>query len=150
MKGILRKSVIGLAAVAVGAVTFAAPASALGPAPCSAMASIIRSGHNILVPVTKGSPSCQMGRTYAVANEKVVSQFQVGLKSCYPNLNMASPYSDEKVGSLVADGSFGPRTEAALKAVQRYTGAADDGIYGPNTRDHIKFLDADRRGCHAY
>lgn len=147
---ILRKSAIGLAVLAIAAVTFAVPASAAGPAPCSRMTLMNRSGHDIHVPTVKDSTSCQMGRDYAVADEKVVAQFQTGLKVCYPNLRMASPYSNESVKDLSADGSFGPRTEAALKAVQRHTGAGADGIYGPNTRDHIKFLALDQRNCYAY
>jgi len=147
---ILRKSAIGLAVLAVAAVTFAVPASAAGPAPCTQMTTMNRSGHDIRVPTVKGSSSCQMGRVYAVADKKVVFQFQTGLKVCYPKLRMASPYSDEWVGDLEPDGSFGPRTEAALKAVQRYTGAGADGIYGPNTRDHIRFLATDQRHCYFY
>jgi peptidoglycan hydrolase-like protein with peptidoglycan-binding domain len=69
---------------------------------------------------------------------------------CYPTLNLASPYSSEKVGDLYADGSFGPRTEAALKAVQRYIGTDPDGIYGSNTRDRMKFIDDRNRNCYAY
>lgn len=147
---ILRKSAIGLAVLAIAAVTFAVPASAAGPAPCSRMTLMNRSGHDIHVPTVKDSTSCQMGRDYAVADEKVVAQFQTGLKVCYPNLRMASPYSNESVKDLRADGSFGPRTEAALKAVQRHIGTAADGIYGPNTRDRMKFTTPDRVYCYGY
>ncbi|WP_198680395.1 peptidoglycan-binding domain-containing protein [Lentzea terrae] len=150
MKWLLRKSAIGLAMAAVGAVTFAVPAAGADLATCSGFTSMNRGGHIIHVPTVKGSSSCQMGRDYAVADKKVVHRFQLGLKSCYAKLNLASPYSDEKIESIDADGSFGPRTEAALKAVQRHTGADVDGIYGPNTRDHIKFLAADGRNCYAY
>lgn len=51
---------------------------------------------------------------------------------------------------LHADGNFGPRTEAALKAVQRYIGTDPDGIYGPNTRDRMKFTTPDRVHCYRY
>lgn len=151
MKGILRRSVIGLAAVAMGAVTFAAPASAgSSPGPCTAMAQVIRGGKAIEVPTAKGSVTCQIGRALA-ANEKIVAQFQATLKVCYPKLNLARPYSDEKVGNLDADGSFGPRTEAALKAVQAHIGTDADGIYGPNTRNRMKFRVAPSgHTCHAY
>ena len=40
---------------------------------------------------------------------------------------------------LDRDGSFGPRTEAAVKGVQNYIRSAPDGIYGPHTRDRMKF-----------
>ncbi|NUT53363.1 MAG: peptidoglycan-binding protein [Saccharothrix sp.] len=150
MRGILRRSAIGLAAVAMGAVSFAAPASAeadLGP--CAQMTLMKRSGHTIFVPTFKGSSLCQLGRAYP-APVKVVYLFQEGLKTCYGHLNLASPYSDEKIANLDVDGSFGPRTEAALKSVQRNAGADVDGIYGPNTRDHIRFRSSDTRNCYAY
>lgn len=151
MKVMLRRSAIGLAAVAMGAVTFAAPASAgPSPGPCTGMASVIRGGHALQVPVAKGSVTCQIGRASA-ANEKIVSQFQATLKACYPKLNMARPYSDEKVGNLSTDGSFGPRTEAALKAVQTFIGTDSDGIYGPNTRNRMSFRpSAGGRVCYPY
>jgi peptidoglycan hydrolase-like protein with peptidoglycan-binding domain len=37
-----------------------------------------------------------------------------------------------KIG-VVADGNFGPRTEAAVRAFQRERGVVPDGIVGPNT-----------------
>lgn len=140
-----------LVALAVGAaaIAFSAPASAAEPPRCTTMTEMARSGHTIVVPTTKGSASCQIGRDYA-ANATVVSRFQFTLRRCYPTLNLASPYSNEKVGDLDADGSFGPRTEAALKAVQRYIGTDPDGIYGPNTRDRMKFTTPDRVHCYGY
>ncbi|GHA89376.1 peptidoglycan-binding protein [Streptomyces termitum] len=37
------------------------------------------------------------------------------------------------------DGDFGPGTEAALKRVQAGLGLTADGVYGPNTRDALKW-----------
>ena len=39
---------------------------------------------------------------------------------------------------LAADGAFGPKTEAALKAFQRANGLAVDGIYGPQSASALK------------
>lgn len=36
-------------------------------------------------------------------------------------------------GELVVDGDFGPKTEAAVRALQREHGLADDGFVGPDT-----------------
>jgi peptidoglycan hydrolase-like protein with peptidoglycan-binding domain len=146
-----RGRALGLVALAVGAaaVAFATPASAAEPPRCTTMTDVVRSGHTIAVPTSKGSTWCQIGRDYA-ANATIVSRFQFTMRRCYPTLNLASPYSSEKVGDLYADGSFGPRTEAALKAVQRYIGADPDGIYGPNTRDRMKFTTPDRVHCYGY
>lgn len=146
-----RGRALGLVALAVGAATIAlsTPASAAEPSPCASMTEMVRSGHTIVVPTFKGSTLCQIGRDYA-ANATVVSRFQFTMRRCYPSLNLASPYSSEKVGDLSADGSFGPRTEAALKAVQRYIGTDPDGIYGPKTRDRMKFTAPDRVYCYGY
>ena len=135
--------------VGAAAIGFSTPASAVEPPRCTAMTEMVRSGRTIVVPTAMGSPSCQIGRDYA-ANATVVSRFQFTMRRCYPSLNLASPYSNEKVGDLSADGSFGPRTEAALKAVQRYIGTDPDGIYGPKTRDRMKFTAPDRVYCYGY
>ncbi|MCC8250962.1 peptidoglycan-binding domain-containing protein [Saccharothrix luteola] len=76
--------------------------------------------------------------------------FQATMVKCYGGLRLASPYEDELIRDLDADGSFGPRTEAALKAVQKSIGATVDGSYGPNTRDRMKFVDDRSRYCYAY
>ncbi|GGS34207.1 MULTISPECIES: peptidoglycan-binding domain-containing protein [Actinokineospora] len=147
-----RRCAAGLAAAALGtaiAAATAAPASAATLAPCTTLTEMTRSGHDIMVPTLKGSVSCQIGRDFA-ANRTVVSRFQFTLRRCYAGLDLASPYSDEKVGELTADGYFGPRTIAALKAVQRHIGTAADGIYGPNTRDRMRFLTPDRVSCYHY
>ncbi|ONI91913.1 hypothetical protein ALI22I_06495 [Saccharothrix sp. ALI-22-I] len=104
----------------------------------------------IMVPASSGnSLTCLIGRGL-VANYKIVVQFQVTMVKCYGGLRLASPYRDEFIRDLDTDGSFGPRTEAALEAVQTYIGAGVDGSYGPNTRDRMKFRDNLDRSCYAY
>ncbi|ONI91914.1 hypothetical protein ALI22I_06500 [Saccharothrix sp. ALI-22-I] len=146
-----RGRAFGLVAVMVGAaaIAFSAPASAVELPRCTTTTDMVRSGHTIRVPTTKGSPSCQIGRDYA-ANATVVARFQFTMRRCYPSLHLAPPYSSEKVGDLDYDGSFGSRTEAALKAVQDYIGTDPDGIYGPKTRDRMKFVTPDRVHCYSY
>ena len=148
----LRRGAVGLAALVLGAVAvvaFAAPASAAQPPPCTSWTEVTRSGHALMVPTVKGSVSCRIGRDFTVSTT-VVSRFQYTLRTCYPGLRLASPYSDEKVGTLATDGTFGPRTEAALKAVQSHIGTAADGIYGPDTRDRMRFVNTTRTGCYGY
>ncbi|MER5264959.1 peptidoglycan-binding domain-containing protein [Actinosynnema sp. NPDC002837] len=147
----LRYGAAGLVAAALGAVVVvsAAPASAAVAALCTTTSEVVRSGRTLMVPTVKGSTTCTIGRDYA-ANTSVVSRFQSMMSRCYPDLDLAWPYSDEKVGDLSNDGSFGPRTEAALKAVQRAIGTADDGIYGPNTRDRMKFPKPATDTCYQY
>ena len=110
----------------------------------------ISGGHVILVPANSGNSSvCLIGRGLA-ANYKIVTQFQVVMIRCYGGLRLASPYQGELIRDLDADGSFGPRTEAALKAVQSHVGTTPDGSYGPMTRDRMKFRDDRDRGCYGY
>ncbi|SDH30964.1 hypothetical protein SAMN05216553_1197 [Lentzea fradiae] len=52
------------------------------------------------------------------ANTAVVTGLQRGLIQCCPGVRPAAPYSGEFVCDLDRDGSFGPRTEAAVKGVQ--------------------------------
>ncbi len=146
-----RQGAAGLAALAMGAaaITFSTPASAATLPPCATTTEIVRSGHEIMVPTSKGNTSCLIGRSFA-ANTTIVARFQFTMRRCYPNLDLASPYSSEKVGELAVDGSFGPRSEAALKAVQSAVGTTADGIYGPKTRDRMKFLTPNRSNCYRY
>lgn len=41
------------------------------------------------------------------------------------------------IGTVTEDGRFGPNTEAAIRAFQRFVGLNDDGVIGPQTR--LKF-----------
>jgi peptidoglycan hydrolase-like protein with peptidoglycan-binding domain len=42
--------------------------------------------------------------------------------------------------NIDTDGIFGSQTMAALEAAQRSAGITPDGVYGPQTRDHIRWL----------
>ena len=42
---------------------------------------------------------------------------------------------------LTIDGDFGPLTQVAVRVAQRDAGVTQDGVYGPQTRDHIKWWD---------
>lgn len=68
----------------------------------------------------------------------------------YPTINLVYAMKGEQVirlqkclnkimgAKLETDGSFGPATEACVKAFQRRYGLAVDGSVGPKTRDKIK------------
>lgn len=47
---------------------------------------------------------------------------------------------------ITVDSDFGPATQQALKNVQAELRISADGIYGPQTRDHICWPDADYPG----
>ncbi|WP_235998953.1 peptidoglycan-binding domain-containing protein [Qaidamihabitans albus] len=107
-------------------------------------------GHAISVPAASGnSTSCLIGRGL-VANTAIVVQFQYTMIRCYGSRYLAAPYQNERIRDLATDGSFGPRTEAALKSVQKAVGTTADGTYGPNTRDRMRFVSRDGRDCHPY
>ena len=148
----LRRIGVGVATVLMtgaGLVVSAGSASAEIPLCTKVIMFHAPSGNSIEVPVNDGSrPVCLLGRDL-VANTKVVVQFQSTMIRCYGGLNLASPYQNEKIRDLSADGSFGPRTEAALKAVQKNIGVTADGTYGVITRDHMSFVSSNGR-CAPY
>ncbi|WP_167979860.1 peptidoglycan-binding domain-containing protein [Lentzea indica] len=138
----LRRAGLGIAAAALavsGMAVSTGSASAATPL-CEKMITYTNQVKDrIVVPVTNsGLITCTIGRGLA-ANTTVVAGFQRGLIQCYPGIRLAAPYSDEFVRDLDRDGSFGPRTEAALKGVQNYIRTTPDGIYGPDTRNRMKF-----------
>lgn len=44
---------------------------------------------------------------------------------------------------LAVDDDYGPATKAAVVAAQRAAGITADGVYGPQTRDHITWIESD-------
>lgn len=44
------------------------------------------------------------------------------------------------VGYLLADGVYGPNTEAAVRVFQRHAGLKPDGVFGPLTRQPLDAL----------
>jgi peptidoglycan hydrolase-like protein with peptidoglycan-binding domain len=148
----LRRFGVGVAAVLMavtGTVVSAGSASAAVDL-CAKMVTRYVGANTILVPASSAnSQTCLIG-SGLVANYKIVVLFQATMVKCYGGLRMASPYDDELIRDLDTDGSFGPRTQAALKAVQKSIGATVDGSYGPNTRDRMKFVDDRNRYCYAY
>ncbi|MFN8075287.1 MAG: peptidoglycan-binding domain-containing protein [Kineosporiaceae bacterium] len=58
---------------------------------------------------------------------EAVMQLQVTISYCYGI-------------SLTLDGSFGPATERALKAVQKKLKVKQDGVYGPATGAKMKWM----------
>lgn len=132
----------GLALVPSGTAAAATPL-------CTTAASV--GNPTIAVPSTSGgNVTCLIGRTQA-ATAEVVRLLQGTMKTCYPSVRLAYPYQNELVGNLVVDGSFGPRTEAAMKGVQANIGTAADGVYGPNTRNRMRFRSNDTPNlCYHY
>ncbi|GGS34200.1 peptidoglycan-binding domain-containing protein [Actinokineospora fastidiosa] len=135
-----------VAAAAAGVVVSAGPAAAATPL-CSKVVTVTGVGAKVIVPASSGgSLNCLIGRGL-VANETIVRQLQHTLVRCYTNMRMPSPYTGERVGDIAVDGDFGPRTEAAVKAVQAGAGVTVDGIYGSETRNRMRFRVAGDNSC---
>ncbi|MFC0850134.1 peptidoglycan-binding protein [Streptomyces noboritoensis] len=81
----------------------------------------------------RGTYSCTLRR--GVKNDAVY-ELQVTLNECY----------GQNTGGF--DGDFGPSTETALRNVQRSLGLSADGVYGPNTRDGLKWAWRSMAGNH--
>ncbi|MQY11008.1 hypothetical protein SRB5_11220 [Streptomyces sp. RB5] len=117
--------------LALGTVAVAAgPASA---SPVCSTASYVEARTTmsyIAVPSTSGGDTyCHLQRG---AGGEGVKTLQTSLYQCYylrgPRL---------AVFNIARDGSYGPKTEAAVKAAQQYHRISADGIYGPQTRNYM-------------
>jgi peptidoglycan hydrolase-like protein with peptidoglycan-binding domain len=148
---VLRRAGVGLATVLMataGLVVSTGTASAAAPACVKMVPRGVPSGTIEVPAASNGHQTCLIQR--GSANRGAVFGLQRTMVKCYGGLRMASPYQNEKIQGLSADGDFGPRTEAALKAVQAYARVTVDGSYGPVTRDHMRFISTNGRNCYAY
>lgn len=139
-----RLSRIG-AALATGAVTAGllagmstTTASAASYPTCNGSKSFAYGSGSYTHPYHKssGSTNCIL----ANGNQSdAVKTLQSSLRNCYD-------YT-----SVVVDGVFGDKTEAALEKVQAKEKVEDDGVYGPNTRKAMKWFvfneDVSVSGC---
>ncbi len=80
---------------------------------------------------TASSTSCVMGRG---AQSSAVRWLQQSLNVCYE-----SQLRDRRIYPLGTDGIFGAKTETGLRAAQSAAGTTVDGVYGPRTRDAIRW-----------
>jgi peptidoglycan hydrolase-like protein with peptidoglycan-binding domain len=80
------------------------------------------------VPSAGGNTNCLLEKGN---DNAAVNRLQFDLDACYG-------------GGLTVDSDFGSMTMAALQIVQRREGISADGIYGPQTRDNILWLDANK------
>ncbi|GAA4112578.1 MULTISPECIES: peptidoglycan-binding protein [Streptomyces] len=114
---------ITLSAVATGAT----PASAAMPV-CSSFAGYTdAAGYVTVVPLDAAQSNfCSL---QAGNRGESVRALQQTLNGCYY----------DGVTRLAEDGDFGPATTKALKRAQQMAGVTADGVYGPNTRDAIRW-----------
>jgi peptidoglycan hydrolase-like protein with peptidoglycan-binding domain len=124
------------AAVAGGTTLVAAPtAPAVALPTCNRTAAVnSESGGAVDVPSAGRHPAgtnCAMGRGTI---GRAVGLLQLNLNVCYQE-------------RLALDGRFGPTTEAALKRAQAREGAKVNGVYGPQTRNLMRWAGGNPWGC---
>lgn len=105
----------------------AVPASA--QASCTGYSPLLGTGGNYMLIPTIGNATGRDNCDLGLGNDSnAVVILQGTLNHCYGQ-------------HLTVDGDFGSLTQAALKVAQRREGITADGVYGPQTRDHIKWYD---------
>lgn len=120
-----------LSGLGIGVAT-AAPAAAYAGYCNDGYATVFRklvgdNTYTAYLPGYKADMDCTMG---SGAQSKSVALLQRSLNVCY---------GKDLDFSLKVDGIFGPNTKKALAAAQRDEGIAGDGIYGKDSRTHLKW-----------
>jgi peptidoglycan hydrolase-like protein with peptidoglycan-binding domain len=111
-----------------------APASQATAIPSCTAASVFTNsaGYGVLIP-TIGENTYNDNCQLSLGNDSyAVKVLQYTLDNCY-------------FAGLAQDSDYGPLTRGAVIDAQNDSGATPDGIYGPQTRNHIKWSDA--YGC---
>jgi hypothetical protein len=135
------KEVLGMRRIALAAVAVLVAASGItgmtlvSAVPASAQASCTgystlrgTGGNYMLIPTignATGRDNCDLGPGN---NSNAVVILQDTLNNCYGQ-------------NLATDGNYGPLTQEAVEDAQQAVHIPADGVYGPQTRDHIKWYD---------
>jgi hypothetical protein len=133
LRAVLRaKSVVTAAALTAGvfggAISTAPSASAVSAYPtCDSYTTLVVGRFWAMIPIynATGSNNCSM-KIDTNRRNPAAWALQVSLKYCY-------------VSNLATTTVYGPRTAAAVAKAQDAAGAGVDGIYGPETRNKIKW-----------
>lgn len=141
----------GLAlAVAPGAAAEAAgPASLALPSPiCNNVAVVNVGGHSVPVPAYNGNQTCYMQRGDGRVDTSSLRTMQSAINICYIQNGRLARFGITTQLSLASPDTYGPRTEAAVTAVQRWHGNIGvDGEWGPQTRRAMQWPDNDTLAC---
>ena len=134
----LKKIAVGLACAAAATALVLVPAS---PAAAATTPGCLAQGsaNNLIVPVAENNnPTCTMSMGHIRATAPVFTM-QNTINVCYGTL-----LRQHGLALLVVDGSWGPKTDTAFRTVQNsIPGIAHDGIYGPQTRNNMRFISQD-------
>ncbi|MCO8273806.1 peptidoglycan-binding protein [Actinoplanes sp. TRM 88003] len=151
----MRKILGSLTIVGAGLALALAPAAAAQAAdlpPLAALPSPIcnnvvvagAGGHPVPVPAANSVQRCYMQRGDGKTDTSSLRTMQAAINICYiqkGRLGNMAPLS------LASPDTFGPKTEAAVKAVQRWHGITADGGWGPQTRSVMQWPDNDTLAC---
>jgi murein L,D-transpeptidase YcbB/YkuD len=115
------------AAVIASAITLASPRLAFAASSCTDASDFKNTiGYPADVP-SIGNWTYQADCTLGYGN------INSGVESLQQDINTCYGYN------LALDGDFGPATQAAVKHVQTVSGVTVDGVYGPQTRNAMKW-----------
>ena len=120
---------IMVAASGIIGITLASAAPASAQPSCTGYSVYKGVGGNYVFIPTIGNATfkdnCQLGEGN---DSQAVTILQGALNTCYH-------------AGLAKDGDYGPLTKAAVEHAQSVEHITVDGVYGPQTRDHIKWYD---------
>ena len=115
--------------IATAGITLAPAISASAQASCTSTSNFLDSVGGVAPIPTIGNNTGRDNCDLGVGNDSgAVKTLQRELNACYGQ-------------HLTVDGNFGSLTQAALKVAQRREGITADGVYGPQTRDHLHWAD---------
>jgi hypothetical protein len=150
----MRKILTSLAIVVAGFALAVAPGAAAGaagpsqlalPSPiCTGIAVVNVGGHLVPVPAYNGNQRCYMQSGDGKVNTESLKLLQTAINICYiqkGRLGAMAPLS------LASPDTYGPKTKAAVTAVQRWHSISADGGWGPQTRAAMQWPDNDTLAC---
>ncbi|GAA0481785.1 hypothetical protein Ade02nite_57340 [Paractinoplanes deccanensis] len=153
MRKILKSLAIvagGLAlAVAPGAAASAAgPASLALPSPiCTGVVVASSGGYGVPVPAYNGNQRCYMQNGDGKVDTPSLRTMQTAINICYIQNGRLSRYGITQPLSLASPDTYGPKTKAAVTAVQRWHSISPDGGWGPQTRAAMQWPDNNALTC---
>lgn len=152
------RKILSSLAIAVGGLALAvapgAAASAAGPATlalpspiCNTTVGASSGGHLHAVPAYNGSQTCYMQQGDGKTDTSSLKVMQTAINICYIQKGRLAQYGITTNLSLASPDTFGPKTKAAVVAVQKWHGITADGGWGPQTRATMQWPDEDTLAC---